>query len=152
VGGTRSAASAGERADGMIGVTPDAHAVDVFRGSGGGTKRCVAQVHVSIATTMDEALDTAWEWWPQGVVPPKVLPELAKPGDFESIAAAVGHGSITDVVVCASDAAPIIEAIDKYIGAGFDTVYLHQVGPDQQRLADLASSELLEHYKSGGEV
>ena len=49
-------------------------------------------------------------------------------------------------MVCAADTAPIIEAIDKFVAAGFDTVYLHQIGPDQQRLADLASSDLFPHY------
>ncbi len=36
----------------------------------------------------------------------------------------------------------VIEAIDRYVGAGFDTVYLHQIGPDQGRLHDLLEHEL----------
>ncbi len=46
------------------------------------------------------------------------------------------------------DAEPIIGAIDRYVGAGFDTVYLHQIGPDQTRLADVARTELLPRYES----
>lgn len=146
--GKLSAASAGEHGDGLIGVAPDAHAVDVFRGSGGTGKPCLAQIHVSIAATIEQARDNAWEWWPHGVVPPSVLGELAKPADFESIAEAIGRDSIGDIVICATDAAPVIEGIDRFVAAGFDTVYVHQVLQDQQRLADLFASELLPHYRS----
>jgi hypothetical protein len=34
------------------------------------------------------------------------------------------------------------------VGAGFDTVYVHQVGPDQGRLAAAAREELLPHFRS----
>jgi G6PDH family F420-dependent oxidoreductase len=145
-GAKLSAASAGQIGDGLIGVSPNANVIDVFRGNGGADKPCIAQLHVSIAATVDAATDNAWTWWPNAVVPSSVLSELAKPQDFEAIADAIGPAGITDVVVCATDSEPIIEAIDRFAGAGFDTVYLHQVGPDQQRLADLAASELLPHY------
>ena len=147
-GGKLSAASAGQIGDGLIGVSPNANVIDVFRGSGGADKPCLGQMHVSIAATIDAATDNAWEWWPNAVVPPSVLGELAKPQEFEAVAEAIGPAGITNVVVCATDSAPIIEAIDRFAGAGFDTVYLHQVGMDQQRLADLAASELLPHYRN----
>jgi len=145
--GKRSAKTAGEIGDGLIGVAADASVVDAFRGAGGADKRCLGQLHVSLAATIDAAVDNAWEWWPQGVVPPSILGELAKPQDFEATSAAIGRDGITTTVVCAVDAAPVITAIDRFVAAGFDTVYLHQVGQDQQRLADLAKSELLVHYR-----
>ena len=57
-----------------------------------------------------------------------------------------GADAIDQTVVCATGPDPIVAAIDKFVGAGFDTVYLHQIGPDQERLADLARHELLPHY------
>ncbi|MCU1401120.1 MAG: Luciferase-like monooxygenase [Acidimicrobiales bacterium] len=145
--GKLSAKSAGQHGDGLIGVAPDPNVVDVFRGSGGAGKPCLGQLHVSIAADVDAARRQAWEWWPNGVIPPTVLGELAKPADFESVAEAVGPESIGDLVVCASGPEPIVEAVDRFVGAGYDTVYLHQVGPDQQRLADMLSAELLPHYQ-----
>jgi G6PDH family F420-dependent oxidoreductase len=144
--GKRSAQLAGEAGDGLIAVTPDANLVDVFRASGGADKRCVAQLHVSIATTIEQASENAWAWWPNAVVPPKVLTELAQPDDFSAVAGAIGPDNLADTVVCATDAEPVIAAIDRYAGAGYDTVYLHQIGPDQPRLRDLAVNELLPHY------
>ena len=62
------------------------------------------------------------------------------------MAGSTERSAIERTVVCATGAEPIVQAIDRYVGAGFDTVYLHQVGPDQGRLADLARRELLPHY------
>jgi len=101
---------------------------------------------VSIGDSMDAAIDNAWEWWPQGVVPPSLLSELARPEHFEAASTAVGRDTITDSVVCATDAGPVIAAIDRFVGAGFDTVYVHQVGPEPELLLRLAADELLPHY------
>ena len=144
--GTHSASLAGEIGDGMIGVTADAHLVEIFRGSGGNGKPHIGQLHVSLAATLDHAVDQAWEWWPNAGVPPEVLPELARPRDFESVADIASRDAIHNVVVCAADPAPVVAAIDRFVGAGYDTVYLHQVGPDQQRLVDVAATDLLPHY------
>jgi G6PDH family F420-dependent oxidoreductase len=147
--GARSAALAGQVADGLIGVQPDASVVDVFRGRGGAGKRCLGQVHLSLAATIDDAVAAAREWWPNAAVPPALLTELARPEHFEAIAADVSDDRLQSAVVCAVDATPVIAAIDRFVGAGFDSVYLHQVGPDQSRLLDLARAELLPHYTAG---
>jgi coenzyme F420-dependent glucose-6-phosphate dehydrogenase len=147
--GARSAVVAGELGDGLIGVVPDARVVEVFHGAGGGGKPCLAQVHVSLAHDVDGALANAREWWPIAAVPPELLAELARPKDFEAVAAVAGDRLLRTSVVLAVDAEPVIERIDRFVGAGFDTVYLHQIGPDQRRLADLARTELLPHYALG---
>ena len=148
-GGQRSAALAGEIGDGMIGVAPDGRLVDVFRSvSTRDEAPVVGQLHLSIAADLDAARDNAWRWWPNGVVPPKLLGELAQPDEFEAVAEAIGPPGIDKAVLCTTDAAPVIAAVDRFVGAGFDTVYLHQVGPDQARLAALASNELFAHYAS----
>lgn len=148
--GRRSAELAASSGDGIIGVAPDASLSDAYRGAGG-QGRCSAQLHVSLAATDDEAVDQAWEWWPNGGVAPAVLSELARPEHFEAVAASTRREAIHDTVVCARDAGPIIEAIERFAGSGFDTVYLHQVGPDQARLADLVRLELLPHFGADAE-
>ena len=148
VSGKRSAAMAGGCGDGIIAVTPDVRLVDAFHGAGG-VGPCIGQVHVSLATTIEAALDNAWEHWPNGTVAPALLTELARPEHFEAAAEVAGRDAVRHGVVCATDAAPVVSAINRFVGAGYDTVYLHQVGPDQRRLADLASGELLPHYRGG---
>jgi hypothetical protein len=36
-------------------------------------------------------------------------------------------------MTCGPDADKHLEAINKYIDAGYDHVYIHQIGPDQDR-------------------
>ena len=147
--GQRSARLAGELGDGLIGVAPEARLIDVFRGAGGAGKPCLAQLHLSLASTEQAARDNAWEWWPNGAVPSSILTELATPAEFEAVAEAAGPEAMDAGVICATDAEPVVAAIDRFVGAGFTTVYLHQIGPDQRRLADLIEGELIAHYGSG---
>ena len=104
------------------------------------------QIYERKSATTDAAIDQAWHWWPNAAVPSQLLGELATPAEFEAIAEAVGPAPIGETVVCTSDVAPVVEAIDRFVAAGFDTVHLHQVGPDQQRLFDMMASDLLPHY------
>jgi G6PDH family F420-dependent oxidoreductase len=146
--GPASARLAGEVGDGLVATAPDATLVSAFHGSGGAGKRCVGQLHVCLGPSLDEARATAWDWWPNAVVPNEVLTELADPAEFAAVARAIGPSTMTDGVVCATDATPVVAAIDRFVGAGYDTVYLHQVGPDQTRLLDVVGHELLAHYGS----
>ena len=146
VSGKRSAQMAGESGDGIIAVTSDPRLVDAFHGADG-VGPCIGQLHVSLAATMDAAVDNAWEHWPNAVVPPALLTELARPEHFEAAVATAARDAVQRSVVCATDATPVVQAIDRFVGAGYATIYLHQVGPDQRRLADLAVGELLPHYR-----
>ncbi len=143
--GKRSAQLAGEIGDGMIMVAPDSQLVAAYRGAGG-QGPCLAQVHVSMADTIDDAVDNAWSWWPNGALDPTLLSELARPQHFEAVAATTHRDAIHETVVCATEPGPVVAAIDRFVGAGCDTVYVHQIGPDQQRLADIARTDLIPHY------
>ena len=46
-------------------------------------------------------------------------------------------------IVCGPDPHAHLEAIREYIEAGYDHVYLHQVGPDQEAFFDLYENEVL---------
>ena len=39
-----------------------------------------------------------------------------------------------------------LEKIDEYVAAGFDHVYLHQIGPDQEGFIKFCESEILPRY------
>ena len=55
--------------------------------------------------------------------------ELARPEHFEALTDDVGYEAIESSVICAVDAEPVIQAVDRFVAAGYDSVYLHQVGP-----------------------
>jgi G6PDH family F420-dependent oxidoreductase len=142
-GGSRSVALAGRVADGLISVTPDARAVEVFESSGGRGKRKVGQVKVCYAETEEKARRIALEWWPNGALQGGLLSELARPEDFESATALATTEHIGKSIVCGPDAERHVDAIRAFFSAGFDDVYVHQVGPDQARFFDFYRSEIL---------
>jgi hypothetical protein len=57
--------------------------------------------------------------------------ELPLPRHFEQAIQTIGEEDVADVIVCGPDAELHLEAIRKYVAAGVDNVYVHQVGPDQ---------------------
>jgi coenzyme F420-dependent glucose-6-phosphate dehydrogenase len=59
VGGPRTARVAGEQADGMLGLEPTAGLVETFERAGGAGKPVVAQLHVCLADSVDDAVRTA---------------------------------------------------------------------------------------------
>jgi coenzyme F420-dependent glucose-6-phosphate dehydrogenase len=143
--GAKTARLAGEHGDGLIGVTADSRLVNTYHGAGGDGP-VVGQVHVSLAATLEDARETAWRWWPNGAIAGPVLSQLAKPSQFEAASKNLRREALDQTVVCATGPEPIVHAIDRFVAAGFDTVYLHQIGPDQERLVDLARAELLPRY------
>jgi hypothetical protein len=59
----------------------------------------------------------------------QVLPVTAH---FEQAAKMVREEDVAKEVVCGPDPGRYLAKINEYVGAGFDHVWLHQVGPDQE--------------------
>jgi G6PDH family F420-dependent oxidoreductase len=150
-------ASAGERAteiagrvgDGMFGLVPDRDVIKAFEGAGGAGKPRYGQVHVCWAEDEGSARRTALEWWPNAVVGGNLPWELPLPSHFESAAEWADEDAIADQVVCGPDPERHIGAIEEYVDAGYDHVYFHQVGPDQEAFLDFAERELLPRLRKG---
>jgi hypothetical protein len=65
-------------------------------------------------------------------VAPPLLTELARPQDFEAATADATEEQVARHVVCGPDPAAHLDAIARFVGAGYDHVYVHQIGPDQE--------------------
>jgi coenzyme F420-dependent glucose-6-phosphate dehydrogenase len=50
---------------------------------------------------------------------------------------------VAEKVICGPDSRKHIEAIQKYIDAGYDHVYVHQIGPEQNGFFDFYEKEIL---------
>ena len=61
--------------------------------------------------------------------------------------AIVDEDDIAPRIPCGPEAQPILDAIDAYVDAGYDHVYLHQVGPDQEGFLDFAARSLLPEFE-----
>jgi len=141
-GGPRAAEIAGRIGDGLIGTGPDADLLDAFERAGGRGPR-YGQVTICWAASEREARKTALEWWPTAAIPGEATQELPNPAHFEQLASIVTEDMIAESISCGPDPKPHLKAIRAYIDAGYDHVYLHQVGPDQAGFLDFAERELL---------
>lgn len=143
VAGPRSVELAARIGDGLIGTSPVADSVEAFREKGGEGKPTYGQLHVCWARSEREARQTALEWWPNGAMNGSHFLELPLPSHFEEAAATLSEEEIGESIVCGPDPEKHVEAIREYVDAGYDHVYVHQVGPDQEGFFDVYEREVL---------
>jgi probable non-F420 flavinoid oxidoreductase len=117
--------------------------VEAFRSGGGADKPMFLQVHLAYAPTEAGARDAAFAQWRQNTLPNSVMTDLAHP---EQIAAAAGHVTPGDL----DGAVRISASLDEHaawlrddLDMGFDALYLHEVGPEQERFVESFGREVL---------
>lgn len=143
--GPRMAALAGRLGDGLIATGPDAEVITEFTDGGGDGPR-FGQVSVCWGRSEAEARRIAHDWWPTVAIHGQASQELPNPAQFEQLAKGVTEDQVADVIPCGPDPTPMIEQIEKYVDAGFDHVYLHQIGPDQAGFLEFAAKELIPKF------
>jgi coenzyme F420-dependent glucose-6-phosphate dehydrogenase len=140
--GPEAAELAGRVGDALISTAPERELVDAYAKAGGQGPR-YGQLTVCWATTERDARRTALEWWPNAGLQGPLSQELPLPSHFEEAAAMVTEDDIAESVVCGPDLDAHLEAIEAFATAGFDHVYVHQVGPDQKGFLDFYAREVL---------
>jgi coenzyme F420-dependent glucose-6-phosphate dehydrogenase len=130
-GGPKAARLAGNLGDGLIATSPNGDLVNVFRQAGGGGKPTYGQLKVCWARDESSARRLAHEVWPTAGLAGELGQELKLPAHFQQATTTVDEEDIARVVVCGPDPAPYLERIHVYEAAGYDHLYIHQVGPDQ---------------------
>jgi G6PDH family F420-dependent oxidoreductase len=146
--GPESGTLAGRIGDGLISTSPDTETVKAFQSAGGKGKPAYGQMTVCWAKTEDEGLETALKIWGYTGLPGQLSQELALPQYFQEAAQLVTRETIAKSVVAGPDAEAYHQKIKEYADAGFEYVYIHQVGPDQDGFFDFAKRELLPKYQT----
>jgi G6PDH family F420-dependent oxidoreductase len=138
---------AGRTGDGLVATSPDREVIDKFREAGGHGKPILGEVTVCWAKKEADARRIAFEHWPNAALPGELAQQLPTPAHFEQAMRLVREEDVVKDILCGPDPDPILEAIRKYADAGFDHVWLHQVGPDQEGFLRFAERELLPKLK-----
>jgi G6PDH family F420-dependent oxidoreductase len=141
--GPNAAEAAGRIGDGLINTAPDADIVKTFERAGGAGKPRFGKVTVCWAADEATARKTAYKIWPTAGLKGELSQELPMPAHFQQAAQLVTEEAVAEEVTCGPDAARHIAKIRKYIDAGYDHVYIHQVGPDQEGFFDFYTREVL---------
>jgi G6PDH family F420-dependent oxidoreductase len=130
--GPQAAELAGRIGDGLVGTSPQRELVETFEHTGGAGKPRFGLVHVCWAEDEAQARRTAREIWPNVAIPGELGQELPAPAHFEQAAKVVREEDVTELVPCGPDPERHLETIEKFAEAGYDHVYVHQIGPDQE--------------------
>ena len=140
--GSSSAELAGLVGDGYWGNSPDRELLDAFEAAGGTGPR-YAQLTLCWGETEDVAKKIVHEIWPTAALTGQLSQDLPTWTHFEQATAPLTAEQVTASVPCGPDiTGPILDAVDDYLDAGFDHLYFHQVGHDQDGFFEFWQSEL----------
>jgi coenzyme F420-dependent glucose-6-phosphate dehydrogenase len=138
-----AATLAGRLGDALINTAPDREVVESFEEAGGRGKPKYGMLHVCYGEDEEEARRTAHELWPNLALGGSLGQELPRPQDFEAAAELVTREDVAETVPCGPDADRHRQAIKEYEDAGYDHVFIHQIGPDQEAFFRFYESEVL---------
>jgi len=144
--GPKAAVMAGRIGDGLVSTSPRSELVETFEQNGGKGNPTYGQVTVCWAKSESEAKKTALDIWPNAAIPGELGQELPMPAHFEQAAKLVNEEAIAKQVICGPDAERHMAEIKKYVDAGFDHVYVHQIGPDQEGFMKFYQKDILPRF------
>jgi G6PDH family F420-dependent oxidoreductase len=122
--GGKSTELAAASGDGVWGTTPDADMLNQFAEQGGKGMR-IGQTTVCWAPTEEEGRRTATEVWPNLAIPGQLGQDMALPS-------LVTEEMVGEAIPVGPDPERYVGSVEAYLEAGYDHVYLHQIGPDQE--------------------
>ena len=129
--GPESAALAGRIGDGYWGTAPERELLETFERAGGHGPR-YAQLTLCWAEDDERARKTAYEIWPNAGVSGQLSQDLPTWTHFEQASEPLTEDQVTKSLPCGPDiVVEVVENVSKYLDAGYDHVYFHQIGPDQ---------------------
>jgi G6PDH family F420-dependent oxidoreductase len=117
--------------DGYWGHSPDKDMVDRYRKAGGDGPR-YAQLNVCWAPEEAAARATVHRVWPNAGVTGQLSQDLPTFSHFEDAAKMVTEDDAVASVPCGPDVGPVLESVAEFRDAGYDHLYFHQIGPDQE--------------------
>jgi G6PDH family F420-dependent oxidoreductase len=129
--GPKAVRLAAKIGDGYCTVGPDAESVQQFRSGSGPGKLVQGGLKVCWAEDPQRARETVHRLWPNQGLPGEIAQILPTPEHFEQATQLVTEEIATEGTPCGPDVEEHVEAIRAYAQAGFDELYVNQIGPEQ---------------------
>ncbi|HET7481095.1 MAG TPA: LLM class F420-dependent oxidoreductase [Rubrobacteraceae bacterium] len=145
--GPKAIELAGRIGDGYVNVAPDRDMLDLFRSSGGGDKPAHGAFKVCYGDDEAECVRTAHRLWPNEALPGELAQVLPTPAHYEQATQLVTEDMISESVPCGPDPEPHRALIRQFADAGYDEVYVQQIGPNQKQFFDLYEKEILPEFR-----
>jgi G6PDH family F420-dependent oxidoreductase len=134
---------AGRSGDGYITTSPDADARRQFAAAGGAGKPTQAGFKVCVADSKDDGVAIAHRLWANSGLPGELAQVLPSPRHFEQASTLVTPEMTGESVVCGRDVAEHVDAFEPFVDAGFDEIYVANMGPHYAQMIRLYEEEVL---------
>ena len=144
--GPRAVEMAARVGDGFCTVGPDAESVRDFRAAARDGAVVQGGLKVCFGPDEAEAKRTVHRLWPNEALPGELAQILPTPAHFEQASQVVSEEMASDDVPCGPDIDKHLEAIQAYADAGFDELYVNQIGPEQDAFFEAYRSEVLPRF------
>jgi G6PDH family F420-dependent oxidoreductase len=128
--------------DGYIGTQDDPDLVKGFKEKSGG-KPAQGGVKVAWADTKDEGIDHAHRLWANSGLPGELSQVLPSPQHFEQASQLVTRGSTAESIVAGNDVDEHVEELTGYLAAGYDEVYVANMGPNYLAMIESYGRDVL---------
>jgi G6PDH family F420-dependent oxidoreductase len=141
--GRKSIELAARVGDGFCTTAPDADAVKRFRSLSRNGRLVQGGMKVCWAASEADAVRTVHRLWPIEALPGELAQVLPTPEHFEQASELVSEAMVAEQFPCGPDVERHVEAIRAYAEAGFDELYVNQIGPDQDAFFSAYRDEVL---------
>lgn len=146
--GAKAAELAGRIGDGLVTMQPDEEIVGVFNDAGGVGKPIVGGLKVCFDRDRDRAVRTAHDLWAVESLPGELNQVLPTPQHFEQAATLVTEEMVQGGIACGDDPDDYVEAIQRYVDAGFTEIYVGNIGPRYEEFFEFYRDRVLPQLRS----
>ena len=127
--------------DGLWSTAPDADLLAGYADAGGTGPR-YGQMSVCYGPDEQACRRTVAEVWPNAGFAGELAQELPTPAHFAQVAEALTEDQAVGSTPCGPDLDAIASSVQEYLDAGYDHLYVHQIGPDQEAFLQVWEQEL----------
>jgi G6PDH family F420-dependent oxidoreductase len=129
--------------DGFVSVSPDEDLLSRYRKQAGVDKVIQGGFKVCYADTPEEGASIAHRLWANSGLPGELAQVLPSPRHFEQASSLVTEEMTRSSVVCGRDSAKHADAFEPYLNAGFDEIYVANMGPHYADMIRMYGDEVL---------
>jgi G6PDH family F420-dependent oxidoreductase len=150
--GLKAARLAGAIGDGLVTMKPNRELIDVFRDAGGRGKPVIGGPKACWDPDPARAAQTVRDLWASDLLPGELAQILPTPKHFEQADQLVTADQAPKQIACGADPDRHAAVLQEYVDAGFDEVYVSQIGPHDKEFFNAYGDQVLPRLRSGQEA
>ena len=145
--GPKATEAAARFGDGFISTSPDPDLLRTFKKLSD-DKPAQVGFKVAWAPTRDEGVDHAYRLWPNAGLPGELAQVLPSVRHFEQATQLVTRESTEESIVAGPDPEAHLEELRTYVEAGYDEVYVANMGPHYREMLEGWGRDVLPRFRA----